>query len=290
MNKTTITRFANRSVLYLKKYSPQILLGIGGVSFGATVVLASKETLQLQPILDDHKFFMEHHQEQYEEGTIDRKEFGKNNLAVYTSTSKRLMKLYAPAVTLGVLSVSCFLGAHEIVRRRNVALVAAYNTLDTVYNRYREEVASKYGEDEDRELLSKAVANPEVTPAEDREVGGNSVDRLKVSQYAKYFDWNSSLWKSDSESNLTFLRYAQQFMNDLLCSRGHVFLNDVYDELDIPRTTAGAVVGWVYEEGDGYIDLGIYTDENAPAINGEKESRFLLDPNVQGVIYDRLGK
>ena len=46
MNTNTATRFVNKSILYLKKHSPQILTGIGVGGFAATVVLAAKETLE----------------------------------------------------------------------------------------------------------------------------------------------------------------------------------------------------------------------------------------------------
>ena len=177
--------------------------------------------------------------------------------------------------------------------QRNVALVAAYNALDGVYSRYREEVRKSIGEEEDRELFQRAVANPEVTPRDERSQYDEENENYlpKISQYAKYFDWNSSLYDDDADTNKTLLMYKERYLNDLLASRGHVFLNDVYDELDIPRTKAGAVVGWLYdykEEGDGYIDLGIFQEVNAEAINGVTRSRWLLDPNVEGVVYDLL--
>lgn len=293
MNTNTATRFVNKSILYLKKYSPQILTGIGVGGFAATVVLAAKETLEVQPILDDHKVFIEHHEEMYEKGEIDKKEFGKNNLSVWFDTSKKIARLYAPAVGTGVLTLTCFLGSHKIMSQRNVALVAAYNALDGVYSRYREEVRMSIGEEEDRELFQRAVANPEVTPRDERSQYDEENENYlpKISQYAKYFDWNSSLYDDDADTNKTLLMYKERYLNDLLASRGHVFLNDVYDELDIPRTKAGAVVGWLYdykEEGDGYIDLGIFQEVNAEAINGVTRSRWLLDPNVEGVVYDLL--
>ena len=84
MNTNTATRFVNKSILYLKKYSPQILTGIGVGGFATTVVLAAKETLEVQPILDDHKVFIAHHEEMYVKGEINKKELGKNNLSVWS--------------------------------------------------------------------------------------------------------------------------------------------------------------------------------------------------------------
>jgi hypothetical protein len=79
----------------------------------------------------------------------------------------------------------------------------------------------------------------------------------------------------------------------MLRARGHVFLNDVYDSLGIPRSKAGAVVGWVLNrngEGDNFISFGVFdgtTQEIRDFVNGY-EGSILLDFNVDGVIYDKI--
>jgi hypothetical protein len=58
--------------------------------------------------------------------------------------------------------------------------------------------------------------------------------------------------------------------------------------LDVDRTKAGAVVGWVISDnGDNFIDFGIYEAMNARFVNGWERS-ILLDFNVDGVIYDKI--
>lgn len=116
----------------------------------------------------------------------------------------------------------------------------------------------------------------------------------QYSEYARFFDEASPNWTDNAEYNLMFLSQKQQYLNDLLKSRGHVFLNDVYDELGIPRTKAGAVLGWVYDEknpnGDNFIDFGIFNINNERCrnfVNGY-EKTILLDFNVDGNIFDRL--
>lgn len=112
-----------------------------------------------------------------------------------------------------------------------------------------------------------------------------------VSQYARFFDEGCPGWNKDSEYNLMFLKQQQMYANDLLKKRGHIFLNEIYDMLGIPRTKAGAVVGWVYDEnnpiGDNYINFGITDERNANFVNGYEKS-VLLDFNVDGNILDRI--
>ena len=94
-----------------------------------------------------------------------------------------------------------------------------------------------------------------------------------------------------------YLRRQQDWANELLRSKGHLFLNDVYEMLGMQKTQAGQVVGWVYDdknpkhEGDNYVDFNIYsgTERSRMFVNGYERS-ILLDFNVDGVIWDLLEK
>ena len=119
------------------------------------------------------------------------------------------------------------------------------------------------------------------------------VDRYlyDVSPYARWFDETCMAWTNDQESNLYFLEMQQNYANELLKARKHIFLNEIYDMLGIPRTRAGQVVGWVYDEknpiGDNFINFGLYDEHNVKFINGYEKS-VLLDFNVDGDILDRI--
>ena len=64
-------------------------------------------------------------------------------------------------------------------------------------------------------------------------------------------------------------------------------MNEVYDALEIPRTKAGQMVGWVFEDENSYVDFGLNDPRNAEFING-KTADALLNFNVDGVIIDRI--
>lgn len=116
-------------------------------------------------------------------------------------------------------------------------------------------------------------------------------DRYYVSDYARWFDEECAGHCNDSEYNKYFLMHQQNYATEKLRHRGYLFLNEVYDMLGIPRTKAGQVVGWVYDErnpiGDNFVDFGIYEDRNAAFINGYSD-KVLLDFNVDGNILDAL--
>ena len=91
-----------------------------------------------------------------------------------------------------------------------------------------------------------------------------------------------------------FLFKQQNYANDTLKARGYLFLNEVYDMLGIPRTKAGQVVGWIYDEkhpiGDNFVDFGIVdvNNERSRAFMNGYERSIILDFNVDGNILDLI--
>ena len=201
-----------------------------------------------------------------------------------------------PVVGFGALSVTCFLSAHGIMKSRNAALVAAYKVLEFSYDEYRSRVQEVYGEKFDRNTARTISVVGQASDADLNEESGEirvtTHDALsEYSVYARFFDESNSQFQQNPEYNLLFLKSQQSYMNDLLRSRGHVFLNEVYDALGIERSSAGQVVGWVLNDGgDNYIDFGIYrfgSPEARAFVNGS-ENAILLDFNVDGIVYDKI--
>ena len=119
-------------------------------------------------------------------------------------------------------------------------------------------------------------------------------EQLAVSQYARIFDDSCVGWTRDPEYNMNFLKNQQKYCNDKLKAKGHLFLNDVYDLLGLPRTTAGTMVGWVYNEekpiGDNFVDFGLFDsndERNSDFINGYRNTA-ILDFNVDGNILNYM--
>ena len=117
--------------------------------------------------------------------------------------------------------------------------------------------------------------------------GEVTISELGTSPYGFKFDENSAGWDRSREGNIYFLKLTQDYLNDLLKHRGHLFLNEVYDRLGIPRRAIGQCVGWIYNEnnpnGDNFVDLGIFNERN-----NNNENVFILDPNVDGYILDKI--
>lgn len=290
-----------RHMLILKKYSPEILTALGIVGVVGSTVMACKSTLKAQDILADHYERVDTiHicERRIKDGSYTKEDKVQDLIKCYSHTGADLIKLYAPAVLVSTASITCLLGAHGIMKKRNAAITAAYNLVAGHFTDYRNRVRDKYGEDEDRyfydglktEKLPQLKENGEIDKKK-KPQECNVVYPNQISQYAKFFDDSSEEWQRVPEYNMLFLKSRQNYMNDLLHSRGHLFLNEVYDALGIPRTQEGAVVGWVMsDEGDNFVDFGLYKTYYGPNrdfVNGYEDA-ILLDFNVDGVIYDLI--
>ena len=110
---------------------------------------------------------------------------------------------------------------------------------------------------------------------------------LGTSPYGFKFDENSASWDRSRDMNVFFLKFTQDYFNDLLKLRGYLFLNEVYDRLGIPRRALGQCVGWIYDEnnpnGDNFVDLDIFNERN----NNDRNV-CILDPNVDGYLLDKI--
>lgn len=311
MNKTEIisnlTRTFNRTGLKIKKHSPEILLAAGTVGVVVSGVMACKATLKVNEILDESKQQIDTiHSVAADPNMVEKytAEDSKKDLAiVYTQTAVKMIKLYGPSVGLGVVSLGCMIGSNRILSKRNVALAAAYTAVDKSFKEYRGRVIERFGKQLDKELRYniKAKEIEEVSKDENgHEVVKKEVvdviedDPNNYSPYSIVFDDGNEGWDPDPERTKFFLIQQQNWANERLKAKGHLFLNEVYDMLGARRTKAGAQVGWVYDEknvvGDNYVDFGIFDTRRSKArdfVNGY-EKVIVLDFNVDGYILDLI--
>ena len=302
-NTNNLTRGLSRLGLKLKKHSPEILMVTGTIGVVTSAVMACKATLKVNDILEETKQDIDKIN-----GVLENEEYAdkyseedskRDLLIVYAQTGIKLAKLYAPSVILGTLSLGAMITSNNILRKRNVALAAAYTVLDKGFKDYRSNVIERFGEKIDKELKHNIKAKTFETVTVD-ENGKEKKTKEEVdicdeiSDFARFFDEGSRYFTKDPEYNLMFLKNQERYANDKLKAKGYLFLNDVYRMLDIPETKAGQIVGWIYDEkcpnGDNYVDFGIYNtnrEKSRDFVNGY-EKVILLDFNVDGNILEHI--
>lgn len=320
---SSLTRALGRTNLKLKKHSPEILVVTGVVGVVASAVMACRATTKVDFVLEETREKLDTIHQGVEDGKvwttyIDEdgqpsekivpysKEDGDKDITItYAKTGLKFVKLYGPSVALGLVSIGCILGGHNILRKRNIALAAAYATEHLGFKEYRERLIERFGKDLDRELKYNIKAKEIEEKVVDENGNEQTVTKtietinpaqLKYSTYARCFDETSRGWQKDAELNLYFVRQVEAWANNRLEERGFLFLNEVYEALGFDATKAGAVVGWTYVKdgenthGDNYVCFGIYDLYDAQKrafVNGYERSIW-LDFNVDGNILDEI--
>ena len=298
------TRLLSSTQYQVKKHSPEILMvaGIAGTIVGT--VLACKATTKVSEIIEEKNKNIEDVHTCLEEKPDEyTEEDSKKDLTIiYAQTGVKLFKLYAPAIGVMALSFASIIAGHKVLKKRNVAIAAAYAAIDKGFKQYRKNVIEEFGEGVDQQmrfgLKSKEIKKKDKDGKTVKEteyyIDPDANPLNNISEYARFFDASSENFAKDPEYNMMFLRRQQDYANEMLKARGHLFLNEVYDLLDIPRSKAGQVVGWVYDKngntkGDNYVDFGLYRNNQGTRrfVNG-LEYNILLDFNVDGVIYDLI--
>lgn len=284
-----------------KKHQPEIMVIGGVIGMVASAVMACKATTKANDILAESKDELEkintvaesdEYAEQYTE------EDHKKDLAItYVNTGVKLVKTYAPAVIVGGLSIASILGGHNILRGRNLALAAAYATIDKSFKSYRGNVIERFGEAVDRELKYNLKAEQVTEKVEDPETGKTKkvkktvlvpTDDVRERGYARLFDAACDGWNNDANLNRSFLSGAQRYFDDILQTRGYVFLSEVYKYFHYRETPESRVVGWELNgDGDGYVDFGF--DKDDMFMSGYNKDVW-LDFNVDGPILDTFAE
>lgn len=309
MNSASLA--ANKIGFKLKKKSPEILVVTGVVGVVVSAVMACKATVKAAEIVENtnNVLAMIHEAEKNgvtkagKEYTAEDKK--KDLTIVYIQTGVKYAKLYGPAVVTGAASIACILTSHRMLKKRNIALAAAYTTLDKSFKDYRGRVVERFGEQVEKELrynikaeeTKKTVVDEEgkkKTVKEMKNVAPAGWDPSNHSPYARFFDNTHPSWMKDPEQSRFWLKALQAQANDRLRARGHLFLNEVYEMLGFPLTDYGQVVGWIYDlknpKGDNFVDFGIFDvrRENDSEFGGDYIEGFILDFNTVGDITGEL--
>jgi len=309
MNKFQM--FVNTAKFTAKKFAPEILLGVGIIGASVGTVLACRATLRIESILDDYQ----ETKEQIEYG-IALDQAGERNYPAEIAdkdmnmlkvrTTVDMVALYGPSVTLILVSFGCILGAHHIMTKRQVALMAAYKLVEESFMTYRGRVIKELGAAKDAHFMygTETVGvdgtfvdadgnEQQVVTKHEELVPGAKLSgfarRFEPEQPDQYGGWSGSTqFCKVHDYNVNFLDQKENYFNAKLTAKGFVTVNEVYDELGFNPTEAGMICGWRYksEQGDGRISFrprGI--DGNW--VMGDDGDSIILDFNIDGVIFDQ---
>ena len=300
----------NKIGFQIQKKSPELLVAAGIAGVVVSAVMACKATIKASEVAEETKDTIDEIHEIEEQGVTragnaySADDAKKDLTTAYLQTGAKYAKLYAPSVILGAASITCIVASHRVLKKRNIALAAAYTTLDKSFKEYRGRVMERFGEQVEKEIrynikakeIKKTVVDETGKKEKVKEVvdvpAVDGWDPSQYSPYARRFDETHPNWTKNPEMNRFYLKARQAQANDMLKARGHLFLNEVYDMMGFPRTKAGAVVGWLYgpkrpELGDSYVDFGMYEIQEGEDFESYVKS-YILDFNVVGDITNDI--
>lgn len=213
------------------------------------------------------------------------------------------VRTVAPAAIVGAATITMIYFSNSISKKRLAAMGAAYATLQTAFDGYKRTMVEALGKESVDKILEPKLPNvgksaEEILSSDNKSDAANVSDAVvnslkALSPYARIIaEESSTCWDPNEDYTSQNLAAIQLWANRRLERKGHLFLNEVFDQLGLSRTREGAVVGWLKNgEGDNYVSFGDFDASiyRVPSDDYTRvDSNFIVDFNVDGVIWDKI--
>lgn len=301
VGKAVITT-ANRVGHVAIQHGPEICVGVGIMGGAATTVMACKATLKVNEVCTSHiemynKIDALIESEEITDEVYSEDDAKKDRVVLASETGKAVVRYYGPVVLLGCASIASILCGVNILNRRNMALVAAYTSLDAGFKTYRKRVVSELGEDADFRFRTGVVQKKIETEVVNEETGEVKTKKVKTDVLepgVEPLDYTINFCKEaihildrdNIPESLRHIEMVERSLNSVLLAQKYLTLNQARVSLGVPEIWFGQIVGWTLDgTGDDEIQLRprVVYDE-------EIETRtIILDPNVDGPMFHKIG-
>lgn len=266
MKANALTRFGGSVLRAASRRSPEIAFGVATVSVVAGVVVACKKTYKSDEILQAHMAEKEklksNHMEirafQEEGKNVDWTEMDekKEIATLYLKTGVKLFRNYSPAIFLVGFGIVCYGVGFGILRSRYLAEAASAALIEKGFDKYRDRVKEKYGEEVDEELYYGYTTQDIEKTVIDEDGNEKTVTEAKkvaeadgvCAPFTVLFDERSMFFKGDVDYNESFIIGRESILNDQLRVKGFLGVNDVMAALDLPKLKKYRNAGWIYNK------------------------------------------
>lgn len=207
--------------VFIKKNSPQIMVGFGITGFITSTIMAVKVTPNAK-------------------ATLERLKHEKEKLTF--KDKWKVAKYYVPAAVVAGCSTACCVGSVSISMKRNAVLATALGAAETTLSNYQKSVIEKVGEETFKEIKSDADKKTL------EQQTGTTVTEYKVEQFnGKYdtFDCSSFRMCPKKMSEDDIRKIENDINEDIFNSMsGYKTLNDYYDYIGLDETSIGDTLFW----------------------------------------------
>lgn len=315
--KENVSTFVGMTGLKIRAASPEICLGLGLATMAGAVVAGIMAAKNHDMIIADHEdrlaeakaeVIISEDPESGEEVEVTRekKEIDREVRKVYVQTGFKMVKNYALTGALMAVSTAFFCEMHNIMGGRIAGLTGAYTGLQEYIRRYEDNNIKlngeeshrmcKYGfkeveiEEEDPDT-GEVVKEKKLVPNEAADIceDPDLAKGLFHDHFAIFSRQTTPTWQSRSNANIRTLENAQNYIQDLVNSRGWAVVNEALVMLGLEPTLEGMNEGWVKGKGPK-VDFGIENPVNNRALTGFNNEPVFLEFNVHGNVYTILKK
>lgn len=297
---TAVGSVASKVGFVAKKYSPEILLVAGICGTVTGVVVACKATKKAALVTEELKKRRDSIQEALnrKKNGYEEKNARRDTFLAYKRALWGYIRVYAPAAAIIFASCGCHVGHYSILKKREAAVAAALASTSAAFAEYRNRVSEQVGEEVEQNIYHDVHKPTEEEAAKMTEEG----DGVDTSKYVvssprgtdRCFDELNPMWVRSPIDNQNFLHQTQAYCNEQLRRHGHIFLNEVYDALHIPRIPEGQILGWIYgkdrDDLHNFVDFGVWSikDEARESFVRGREASVWLTFNYDGDILAKM--
>ena len=278
--KLNIRNFFSGLIGWGRDHKSDLKMAIGTTGVVGGTVLLCKESIRAKEIIDNR-----------DEDESKLKTAGKVALTVL------------PGAVMEAAGLGLMWNGYSNTKAALVGVCGFASQLQESFDRYREGVREKYGEEEDERLAYQFREEEIVVQNDD---GTETTETVKIyphdvhkmpSLYARYFVYGEAEGAEHSDVyNEHFLAAQEKMINNRFRAYKKMMLNDVYEFLGIRDSEAGYSVGWVYDpqapEGDNQIKLRarkVYREKLDSYGNPDGfEKVWMIDPNVDGMVLQKM--
>lgn len=270
-----------KTKLWAKAKSPELLIA-GGIVVGVgACVMACKQTLKVEGIVDEAKRSLdkindavENKRDYVDPEDGEQKEYTKeiadlDKRSVYIKTITKLVKNYAVPAALGAISICMILGGFKIIKKRNMALAATVNGLTATLNEYRNRVKKAVGVEKEEDIWAGRDSSNVVGKGTYVDENGNTVEKDIVQNtdgvigsdpyifiYNK--DTAPSTWDGNYTYDNMFIHQVERDMQIQLTTHNAILLSDVVKKLGLKLSKEQKKrmnplnEGWTYDRNKEY--------------------------------------
>lgn len=241
----TLIRNAGKSI---ERHSPEILLGVGIVGIGTSIILAVKATPKAMELIEQKK----------EEEKVEK--------LTAVETVKTTWKCYIPTAVTTACTVMCLIKSNSEHTKRTAALATAYEFSRTALEQYKDKVVKVVGEKK-AEKVKEEVAKEQVE--EVTKQNGSTIVMMN----------NDDVYCMDSlsgqifPSNIDKIKKAENEINYTLLNESYISLNTFYSLIGAETSRLGSELGW-------NIDFGKLEISYTTQISDDGKPCLVIEYNI----------